>query len=74
MFVNMNHNWDDITAWIQTREQGYHCILYHPVGTFQCPLCYGDPEDRIHFILLCPALSESRDRHLRIIRALYTEV
>ena len=31
----------------------------------QCPLCQGDPEDRIHFILLCPELSESRDRHLR---------
>ena len=39
----------------------------------QCPLCQGDPEDRIHFILLCPELSESRDRHLRIIRAVYPE-
>ena len=39
----------------------------------QCPLCQVDPEDRIHFILLCPALSESRDRHLRIIRTVYPE-
>ena len=27
----------------------------------QCPLCQGEPEDRIHFILLCPTLSKSRD-------------
>ena len=33
----------------------------------------GDPEDRIHFILRCPALSETRDRHQRNILAVYPE-
>ena len=38
------------------------------VADATCPLCYLEDEDLVHMLTRCPALSETRNRYVRVIK------
>ena len=38
------------------------------VADATCPLCYLEDEDLVHMLTRCPALSETRNRYMQVIK------